>query len=198
MARTRSGSSRSSTTDLDCDYYGTSLHKWILAPIGTGMLYVRKNKIADIWPMMAAPTIRCATNIRKFEEIGTHPASQRNAITEAMNFHESIGRRAKSGAFSLSAEAVVGSAATAARGEDSEQRRSRAVVRHRIYQRGWYRRGEVAARCGRSTGSGRGVVTPGEYQGLRITPNVYTTLEEIDTFAEVMAKIINAGSLPAS
>ena len=41
-----------------------------------------------------------------------------------------------------------------------------------------------------------GIVTPGEYQGLRITPNVYTTLEEIDTFAEVMEKIIRRGSLP--
>ena len=76
--------------DLDCDYYGTSLHKWVLAPIGTGMLYVRKNKIANIWPMMAAPD-SMRENIRKFEEIGTHPASQRNAITEALNFSESIG-----------------------------------------------------------------------------------------------------------
>ncbi len=41
------------------------------------------------------------------------------------------------------------------------------------------------------------VVTPGEYEGLRITPNVYTTLEEIDTFAEVMEKVIKAGSIPA-
>lgn len=41
--------------DLDCDYYGTSLHKWVLAPIGTGMLYVKKDKISKIWPMYAAP-----------------------------------------------------------------------------------------------------------------------------------------------
>ena len=41
------------------------------------------------------------------------------------------------------------------------------------------------------------ITTPGEYQGLRITPNVYTTLEEIDTFADVMEKIIRRGSLPA-
>ena len=54
------------------------------------MLYVRKNKIAKIWPMMAAPE-SMRDNIRKFEEIGTHPASQRNAITEALNFSESIG-----------------------------------------------------------------------------------------------------------
>ena len=84
--------------DLDCDYYGTSLHKWVLAPIGTGMLYVRKNKIPTIWPMMAAPD-SMQDNIRKFEEIGTHPASQRNAITEAINFHESIGPERKAERF---------------------------------------------------------------------------------------------------
>ncbi|PYT19725.1 MAG: aminotransferase V, partial [Acidobacteria bacterium] len=56
--------------DLDCDYYGTSLHKWLLAPHGTGFLYVRKSKIEKLWPMMAAPASMNA-NIRKFEEIGT-------------------------------------------------------------------------------------------------------------------------------
>jgi selenocysteine lyase/cysteine desulfurase len=60
--------------DLDCDYYGTSLHKWLLAPHGTGFLYVRKSKIEKLWPMMAAPEAM-NRNIRKFEEIGTHPGS---------------------------------------------------------------------------------------------------------------------------
>ena len=85
-------------SDLDCDYYGTSLHKWVLAPIGTGMLYVRKSKIPKIWPMMPAPE-SMQGNIRKFEEIGTHPASQRDAITEALNFHESIGPERKAERF---------------------------------------------------------------------------------------------------
>jgi isopenicillin-N epimerase len=84
--------------DLECDYYGTSLHKWVLAPIGTGMLYMRRNKIAKIWPMMPAPD-SMRDNIRKFEEIGTHPASQRDAITEALNFHDSIGPERKAERF---------------------------------------------------------------------------------------------------
>ena len=184
-------------SDLDCDYYGTSLHKWVLAPIGTGMLYVRKSKIPKIWPMMAAPE-SMRDNIRKFEEIGTHPASQRNAITEALNFHESIGaerkaerlrylrRRWSNRLRELPGVKILNS-------EDPEQSCGIGFISidgfdapklaHYLWekQRIW----TVA------------IVTPGEYQGLRITPNVYSTLEEIDTFTDVMEKVIRGGSIPS-
>ena len=71
--------------DLECDYYGTSLHKWLLAPIGTGFLYVRKEKQKKIWPLMAAPPAM-DNDIRKYEEIGTHPAAVHNATREALAF----------------------------------------------------------------------------------------------------------------
>ena len=65
--------------DLECDYFGSSLHKWLLAPIGTGFLYVRKAKQKTIWPLMAAdPALD--EDIRKYEQIGTHPAANHNAI----------------------------------------------------------------------------------------------------------------------
>lgn len=181
--------------DLDCDYYGTSLHKWILAPIGTGFLYVRKEKIAKLWPLMAAPASMTG-NIRKFEEIGTHPSAQRNAITEALNFHESIGAERKAARFrylrqrwSRRLAALPG--VKILNSEDPEQSCAIGFVsvdgfeapklsEHLMSK---YRIFTVP------------IVTPGEYQGLRITPNVYTTLEEIDTFADVMEKIIKKGSL---
>ena len=77
-------------SDLNCDYYASSLHKWLFAPHGTGLLYVRKQKIRDLWPMMAAG-LNLDKNIRKFEEIGTHPAANFVAIAEALTFHEGIG-----------------------------------------------------------------------------------------------------------
>ena len=77
-------------SDLECDYYGTSLHKWTYAPIGTGFLYVRKDRIAGTWSMMASDK-RQAGDIRKFEEIGTHPAANHNAISEALVFNQSLG-----------------------------------------------------------------------------------------------------------
>ena len=75
--------------DLDCDYYGTSLHKWVLAPIGTGMLYVRKNKIPTIWPMMAAPDSMRTTfaNSRRSVRIRRHsamPSRKRSTFTRAL------------------------------------------------------------------------------------------------------------------
>jgi isopenicillin-N epimerase len=183
-------------SDLDCDYYGTSLHKWVLAPIGTGMLYVKKSKIEKIWPMMPAPESMNA-NIRKFEEIGTHPASQRNAITEALNFHESIGAERKAERFrylrkrwsnrlrdlpgvqilnSEDPEQSCGIGFISVAGIEAPKLSAYLWEKHRIWT--------VA------------IVTPGEYQGLRITPNVYTTLEEVDTFGDVMEKVIKAGKLP--
>src|SRR5665811_1927560 len=65
--------------DLGADYYGSSLHKWLLAPIGTGLLYVRKSKIKGLWPLMAAPT-SMDENMRTYEEIGTHPGANHTAI----------------------------------------------------------------------------------------------------------------------
>ena len=76
--------------DLEMDYYGTSLHKWLLAPTGTGFLYVRRDRIAKTWPMQAAPE-RNVNDIRKFEEIGTSPAATKAAINEALAFHQAIG-----------------------------------------------------------------------------------------------------------
>ncbi|MEA2554159.1 MAG: hypothetical protein QOJ65_2335, partial [Fimbriimonadaceae bacterium] len=84
--------------ELGCDYYGCSLHKWLLAPIGTGFLHVRKDKVGGLWPLMAAPD-EMKDNIRKYEEIGTHPAANHNAISEALTFNETIGFDLKAARF---------------------------------------------------------------------------------------------------
>src|SRR5262247_3377228 len=76
--------------ELGCDYYGTSLHKWLHVPVGAGFLYVRREKIRSLWPLMAAPE-SMNENIRKYEEIGTHPAANHNAIAVAMAFNRGIG-----------------------------------------------------------------------------------------------------------
>ena len=80
--------------DLGADYFGTSLHKWLSACIGTGMLWVKKDKIQDLYPLFAAPDSR-SSDIRKFENLGTRPFFIEQAIGKAIEFHESIGAERK-------------------------------------------------------------------------------------------------------
>ncbi len=75
--------------DLNCDYFGTSLHKWLGAPIGTGMLYVRKEKIKNVWPLFGAGE-KEDEDIRKFEHLGTRPFFIEEATDKAIDFYDMI------------------------------------------------------------------------------------------------------------
>ncbi|HSR66326.1 MAG TPA: aminotransferase class V-fold PLP-dependent enzyme [Acidobacteriota bacterium] len=182
--------------DLDCDYYASSLHKWLLAPHGTGLLYVRREKIKDLWPMMAAPPAM-DEDIRKFEEIGTHPAANYLAIGDAITFHEGIGPRRKEARLrylthywaerllqhdrvrlhtSLDPKYSCALANVQIEGVDSGELTSHLWRQHHI------------------------IVTPikhPEFEGLRITPNVYTTLQELERFCDAMENVIRNG-MPAA
>lgn len=80
--------------ELGADYFGTSLHKWLSACIGTGFLYVRKEKIEKLYPLFGAPAGQ-ETNIRKFENLGTRPFFIEQAIGKAIEFQEMIGAERK-------------------------------------------------------------------------------------------------------
>ncbi|MCH8853481.1 MAG: aminotransferase class V-fold PLP-dependent enzyme, partial [Planctomycetes bacterium] len=179
----------------DCDYYGTSLHKWLSAPIGTGFLYVRKSKIKSLWPLMAPPP-EMAEDIRKFEEIGTHPTAPRLAIAEALAFYEGIGPERKEARLrylrnrwakrllgqkgvriftNLDPAHSCGIGTVGIDGIDNGKLTSHLLKKHRI------------------------VVTPishEDFKGIRVTPNTYTSLAEVDTFVRAMEAVIENG-LPA-
>ena len=76
--------------DLDCDYYAASLHKWLGAPLGAGILYVRKDRIEKLWPIYADKSM-ADTDIRKLNHTGTHPVHTDLAIEDAIAFHNLIG-----------------------------------------------------------------------------------------------------------
>jgi len=80
--------------DLDADYFATSLHKWLYAPIGSGMLYVKKEKIKNLYPMFAGDN-PLKDDIRKFENLGTRPFYIEQAIGKALEFHDMIGSERK-------------------------------------------------------------------------------------------------------
>lgn len=81
--------------DLDCDYFASSLHKWLYAPIGTGMMYVKKEKIKNLYPLFATSDDPLKDDIRKFENLGTRPFYIEQAIGKALEFHEMIGSERK-------------------------------------------------------------------------------------------------------
>ena len=180
--------------DLGCDYFGTSLHKWLLAPIGTGFLYVRKSKIKNIWPLMAAGAGQ-SEDIRKYEEIGTHPAANHNAIDVALAFHRSIGSDRK-----------------AARLRYLRNRWAKPLLAASPRVKIFTPIDDDDASCGitlvnidgispRQLGTylmdKYGILVIGmrhkDFQGIRVTPNVYATLEEIDTFGEAMQRAATKG-----
>jgi len=179
--------------DLDCDYYGTSLHKWLFAPVGTGFLYVRREKIGKLWPLMSAP-LSMRDDIRKFEEIGTYPIALRGAVTEALQFHDSIGAGRKAarlrylrrrwtdrvrgvpGVRVLNAEdpeASCGLGALSIEGVEAEKLTEHLEMKYRIHV--------------------RPRTVPGEFSCIRVTPNVFTTLEEVDFFAQAIVEIARKG-----
>jgi selenocysteine lyase/cysteine desulfurase len=80
--------------DLECDYWGTSLHKFLSAPIGSGMLWIKKEKIEKIWPLLCNDKPH-GTDIRKFETLGTRSFPIEQGIGEALNFHNAIGSKRK-------------------------------------------------------------------------------------------------------
>jgi len=174
-------------SDLDCDYYGVSLHKWTYAPIGTGFLYVRKSRIASTWPLMAADK-RQDDDIRKFEEIGTHPAANHNAITEALIFNENLGIDRKAARLRYLRDRWANRLAKHPRcrilhSQDPAQSCGigflslEGVESAKMYSALWSKYNIITT-----------VMDHEEYKGLRITPNVYTTVREIDTFADAVER----------
>ena len=181
--------------DLGCDYFGTSLHKWLYAPKGTGMLYVKRDKIAKVWPLFAAED-KQKSDIRKFEEIGTHSAAPKLAIGEALLFHHGIGSKRKEARLrylsrhwmdklkdvprirfntSFDPNQMCAIANVQVEGLDQGKIGSYLFAKHHIFTT---------------------PIVHEEFTGLRITPNLYTTLPELDRFCEELTKIARNG-IPA-
>jgi isopenicillin-N epimerase len=170
--------------DLNCDYYGTSLHKWLLAPVGTGFLYVRKEKQKDLWPLMAASKEQ-TNDIRKYEEIGTHPAANHNAISAALAFHRGIGVDRKAARLRYLrdrwAKRLLKESSRIHVLTPLDNRHSGAIALFQVDGLDNVKLGAWLMAQHRIVNTP--IVHP-EFKGIRITPNVYTTLDEIDLFAD--------------
>src|SRR5688500_1409232 len=178
--------------DLGCDYFGTSLHKWIYAPKGTGMLYVRKEKIPKVWALMASED-RNKSDIRKFEEIGTHSAAMRLAIGEAVLFHNAIGGKRKEERLRYLSRYWMNNLKSFPKvgfNTSFDPAQSCAIANFKID-------GVDPVALGSYLMSKHKIFTTPivheEFSGIRITPNVYTTLWELDRFSNVVADVARKG-----
>jgi len=185
--------------DLDCDIYGANLHKWMMAPIGTGFLYVKKEKIKKIWPLFPALNPQ-GDDIRKFEHIGTHPDYLELAIGEALAFHHGIGDKRKEERMrylrnywakaleklpgvkiltSYDPEQSCGIGTFTVDNMDLAKLVQVLFKKHKIY-----------------------IITVGvpsfdldgeKITGIRVTPSIYTTLRELDIFIEAVSYYVKHG-----
>lgn len=173
-------------SDLDCDYYGVSLHKWTLAPMGTGFLYVRKSRIKETWPLMAADD-RKADNIRKFERIGTHSVAVHNAISEAVIFNESIGIDRKLARLRYLRDRWANRLAqnpNVRMLHSPDPAQSAGIGTFAVNKGDLKQLLQTLLQAGILTK----VVAHAEFTGMRITPNIYSTVGDIDTFAAAVEK----------
>ena len=175
-------------SDFDPDYYGTSLHKWLCAPFGTGMLYVKKENIAGLWPLFPNDKPQSA-DIRKFETLGTRSFAPEQAIGQAIDFHNAIGSQRKAQRLHFLknywCEKVIKNSRvrlnislspqfSCALGSFSIEGMEPETVANRLM-------GEFQ------------ILTVGikweNISGVRVTPHVYTTTKDLDRFVEAVLKI---------
>jgi selenocysteine lyase/cysteine desulfurase len=175
--------------DLGCDYYASSLHKWLGCPLGVGLLYVKKDKIKNIWPLFADAGFP-DDDIRKLNHTGTHPVHSDLAIADAIKFHDSIGIQRKEARLrylqeywtkqvrdekGISVNTPADSQRACGIANVGVSNLKPAVLAKTLVEK--YKIWTVA-------------IDYANVQGVRVTPHVYTTTEELDAFVKALKSIV--------
>jgi len=174
--------------DLGCDYFGTSLHKWLCAPFGNGLLYIKKDKISKVWPIFGAP-VEQMNEIRKFEHFGTYHVPVQLGISQAVEFHNNIGTSRKMARLQYLTDHWVNQvkdiegirfntsfrqgrygaiANVTIDGVNMQEMHRKLFNKYRLYT----------------------IVTDHEdVKGIRVSPNIYTAMHELDLLAEAFHEL---------
>ena len=178
-------------SDINPDYFATSLHKWLCAPFGTGLMYVKKENIAGLWPLFSDDNPQSA-NIRKFEAMGTRSSPSELAISQAVDFHNAIGSKRKEERLrflknywcekisqhprikihtSLKPEFACAIGNFSVEGKEHQKIVAHLLVDHQVHT----------------------VVMDWEnVNGIRVSPHVYTSTKDLDHFVEAIWKIASS------
>jgi selenocysteine lyase/cysteine desulfurase len=179
---------RFNLSDLNCDYYGASLHKWLSVPLGAGILYVRKERIGEIWPLIAEGP-RKMDDISRLNHTGTHPVATDLTIADAIDFYQTLGPERKEARLRYlqqywtsrvrslphimlntpgNAARACGIANVGIKGMKPSVMAEALLKKYRIFT--------VA-------------IDYAGVQGCRITPNIYTSTTELDALVEALKEM---------
>ena len=174
--------------DLGCEYYGASLHKWLGCPLGTGILYVRRDKIPTLWPIFGDWRMTQDADIMKLNHTGTHPVHTDLAISSAIAFHNSIGTRRKEARLRYLQNywtSKVRTMPNVVMYTPADPTRSCAIANVGI-------KGMDPLELAKSLLEKDRIFTVGYDQagvhGLRVTPHVFTQPKELDKFVAAIAR----------
>ncbi|HEX6053416.1 MAG TPA: aminotransferase class V-fold PLP-dependent enzyme, partial [Gemmatimonadaceae bacterium] len=176
--------------DLGGDYYGASLHKWLGVPLGAGILYVRREKIEKLWPIYGDSGFP-DTDIRKLNHTGTHPVHTDLAIDNAIDFHESIGVARKEARLRFLQQYWTRQVRGVPRivlNTPSDANRSCAIANVGV---AGMKPGDLARELFERYRVWTVAIDRAEagVHGVRVTPHVYTTTAELDTFVRALKAI---------
>ncbi len=175
--------------DLHVDYWATSLHKWLCAPFGTGMMWIKKDKIEKLYPLFGAPKDFSVTDIRKFEHLGTRSFPIELAIGNSLDFHNGIGAKRKEERLrylkNYWAERV-GKIPKVKFNTSLKDNQSCALcnftiegMEHSKIQEELFSKYKIYTTQ----------ISHDEFKGVRVTPHVYTKLKDLDFFINAVEKI---------
>jgi selenocysteine lyase/cysteine desulfurase len=172
-------------SDLNCDYYASSLHKWLSVPLGAGMLYVQKNNIEGLWPLFGEQGY--ATNdIRKLNHTGTHPMHTELTIPFAINFYQTIGAQRKEERLQYLKQYWTNKVASNPNiilNTPLDAHRSCAIANVGIKNMAPAMMAETLLKKYKIWTV---AISYANVHGCRITPNVYTTIKELDQFVSAL------------
>jgi selenocysteine lyase/cysteine desulfurase len=177
-----------SIPQLNCDYYGASLHKWLSVPLGAGMLYVKKENIAKVWPLLGEEG-RKEDDILRLNHIGTHPVATDLAIANAVEYYQKIGAERKEARLRYLQNYwtdQVRSMAHVILNTPADPARSCGIANVGVQK---MKPAELAKVLMDKYKIWTVAIDGANVHGCRITPNIYTTPQELDMFVEALGEL---------
>jgi selenocysteine lyase/cysteine desulfurase len=174
--------------DFNPDYFGSSLHKWLCAPFGCGMLYVKKENIAGLWPLFPNDKPQIA-DIRKFETLGTRSFATEQAIGQAIDFHNAIGSKRKEERLRYLKNYWCEKVITNSRVKLNISLKPEYSCALGSFSIEGKEPGEVASKLFSEHQIHTVSIKWENISGVRVTPHVYTTTKDLDRFVDAVLKI---------